>query len=140
MFKILFKLALLLVFIFLLYLAGVRALDYFGVDNAELSEFTEVGDAIYGKVQLEQKKRAEETLAIIKCQDLCQTELSAGDADFISGPCLAESIIPDWSCDIAHSPRQSIDDDPANQCASFREGLTQHFVELDGNCNRIKVY
>lgn len=137
MFKILFKTALILVFIFLLYLAGVQVLNYFGIDNAQL---TEVGDTIFGKVQLEQKKLVDKNLAIIKCQELCQFELSTGNADFNTGPCLAEEIIPDWSCDIVHVPRQAVDDDPANQCAFFRQGLTHHFVELDGNCSRIKVY
>lgn len=137
MFKTLFKIALALVFIFLLYLAGVQALNYFGIDNSQL---TEIGDNISGKVQLEQKKIVDKNLAVIKCQELCQFELSAGSADFNTGPCLAETIIPDWSCDIAHAPRQAVDDDPANQCGSFRQGVTHHFVELDGNCNRIQVY
>lgn len=137
MFKILFKTALILVFIFLLYLASVKAMEYFGIFD---ESFTEVSDTISGKVQLEQKKLVDKNLAIIKCKELCQFELSAGSADFNTGPCLAEEIIPDWSCDLAHSPRQAVDDDPANQCASFRQGVTHHFVELDGNCSRIEVY
>ncbi len=52
--------------------------------------------------------------------------------DLSSGPCLSEAIpgLTDWVVDIAHDPRQAIDDQPANQCQSFRDGKTRHFVEL----------
>jgi hypothetical protein len=56
----------------------------------------------------------------------------ASSTDLSSGPCLAESIpsLSDWAVDIAHDPRQAVDDQPANQCRSFRDGDTHHFVEL----------
>ncbi len=55
-----------------------------------------------------------------------------GKRDLSSGPCLSESLpgISDWAVDIAHDPRQAVDDQPANQCQSFRDGQTHHFVEL----------
>lgn len=137
MFKLLLKTAIILVFLFLIYLGAVKVLKHYGLIDSPL---TTVSDVLTGQFELEQKKRVDESLAIIKCQELCQYELTSGSADFNMGACLAEEIIPDWSCDIAHSPRQAVDDDPANQCASFRQGLTHHFVEVDGNCNRIKVY
>ncbi|OGD85191.1 hypothetical protein A2696_01705 [Candidatus Curtissbacteria bacterium RIFCSPHIGHO2_01_FULL_41_13] len=56
--------------------------------------------------------------------------------DFSNGPCLGE-IAPDWVADIAHNPRQAVDDKPENQCADFREGRAHHFVELDPNGNLI---
>jgi hypothetical protein len=60
--------------------------------------------------------------------------LYAGKAkqDLSSGPCLSESIpgLSDWAVDIAHDPRRAVDDEPANQCQSFRDGETHHFVEL----------
>ncbi|MBI3290770.1 hypothetical protein HYZ76_00640 [Candidatus Falkowbacteria bacterium] len=93
-----------------------------------------------GKIQLEQKKQAEKTLATIKCQELCQTILTTDGQDFDIGPCLSDKIIPDWVCDIAHEPRQEVDDDPANQCGAFRTGEAHHFVEVDGNCSLIQVY
>jgi hypothetical protein len=48
------------------------------------------------------------------------------------GPCLAEQLpgLDDWVVDIAHDPRQSVDDDPANQCDRFKAGEAHHFVEL----------
>jgi hypothetical protein len=52
--------------------------------------------------------------------------------DLSSGPCLSEGLpgVSDWAVDIAHDPRQAVDDQPANECASFRDGETHHFVEL----------
>jgi hypothetical protein len=49
------------------------------------------------------------------------------------GPCISESLpgLPDWVADIAHSPRQPVDDEPANQCQRYRSGQAHHFVELD---------
>jgi hypothetical protein len=52
--------------------------------------------------------------------------------DLTRGPCIAEHLpgLDDWAADVAHDPRQSVDDDPANQCSSYRDGETHHFVEL----------
>ncbi|MEK7581520.1 MAG: hypothetical protein AAB512_04505 [Patescibacteria group bacterium] len=52
--------------------------------------------------------------------------------DMVNGPCLGK-VADDWVLDIAHKPRQKIDDDPKNQCADFREGRVHHFIELDEN-------
>jgi hypothetical protein len=48
------------------------------------------------------------------------------------GPCIAERLpgLGDWVADIAHNPRQPVDDLPRNQCARFRAGEAHHFVEL----------
>jgi hypothetical protein len=61
--------------------------------------------------------------------------LYAGQAkrpDLDRGPCLSESLpgLSDWVVDIAHAPRQAVDDRPDNQCQSYRDGQTHHFVEL----------
>ncbi|MDD2807398.1 MAG: hypothetical protein PHW95_02680 [Patescibacteria group bacterium] len=102
-------------------------------------QLTNTADLVSGKVQAEQKKQADKTAATINCQDLCQTTLSNDGVDLSVGPCLSEKILSDWVCDIAHSPRQPIDNDPRNQCADFRTGSAHHFVELDGNCNIIQA-
>lgn len=44
--------------------------------------------------------------------------------DLSSGPCLGK-IADDWVLDIAHLPRQPIDELPQNQCKNF-----SHFVEM----------
>ena len=54
----------------------------------------------------------------------------AAGVDFERGPCLGV-IKPGWVADVAHDPRTDVDDDPANQCAAFRSGDADHFVELD---------
>ena len=38
--------------------------------------------------------------------------------------------MPLWVADIAHDPREDIDDEPENQCQRYREGEASHFVEL----------
>jgi hypothetical protein len=60
-------------------------------------------------------------------------KVEAQQKDLTAGPCLAEQLpgLPDWVVDIAHDPRQAVDDEPANQCARFRAGEAHHFVELD---------
>lgn len=99
-----------------------------------------VSEYVTGKVQIEQKKQADKTVAQFKCQELCQQRITNDGEDASVGPCLSSEIIPDWACDVVHSPRQPVDDDPRNQCGSFRDGATHHFVEVDGNCNLIKIY
>ena len=66
-------------------------------------------------------------------------EKKAQGMDFSDGPCLAEEIIADWAVDIAHSPRQAVDNLPQNQCRSWREGRVRHFVELDPDGNLIRA-
>ena len=50
-----------------------------------------------------------------------------------TGPCISESLpsLPDWVADVAHDPRQPIDDEAANQCQRYRSGEAHHFVELN---------
>jgi len=75
------------------------------------------------------------------CIDLCNSVKSTRDLS--NGPCLSDNNpdwnIEDWVCDVAHSPRQDIDNLPENQCQTFRSGKAHHFVEVDTNCNLIKV-
>jgi hypothetical protein len=66
-------------------------------------------------------------------------EKSAAGVDFSNGPCIAEEVIDDWAVDVAHDPRQDIDDLPENQCQSYRDGETHHFVELDPDGNLIRA-
>lgn len=59
-----------------------------------------------------------------------QTDLSAAELEV--GPCIAESLpgLDNWVADVAHDPREDVDDDPANQCQRYRDGEAEHFVEL----------
>lgn len=60
--------------------------------------------------------------------------------DFTNGPCLSNNLAGAWVIDIAHSPRQAIDDLPENQCTAYLTGQASHFIELDldGNLIRLK--
>jgi len=59
--------------------------------------------------------------------------------DFSKGPCLG-TIASDWVLDIAHNPRQAIDEKSENQCADFKEGRAHHFIELDPQGNLIGAF
>jgi len=67
----------------------------------------------------------------------------ASTLDLSDGPCLSDDnpewAIENWVCDVAHSPREAIDNLPENQCREFREGIASHFVEVDPNCKFIKA-
>ena len=70
--------------------------------------------------------------------------LYAGKAkslDLSAGPCLAETIpgLDDWVVDIAHDPRQDVDDEPQNQCQRYRDGEAHHFVELSPSGQLIRA-
>ncbi len=56
-------------------------------------------------------------------------EAVAKKIDLSTGPCLG-IIADDWVLDIAHLPREDVDNLPENQCADYREGKVHHFVEM----------
>ena len=60
--------------------------------------------------------------------------------DLSQGPCLSNDLMQDWVLDVAHNPRQSIDDQPENQCEAFRNGRAHHFVEFDTEGKLIRKY
>ncbi len=70
-------------------------------------------------------------------EDLCITLCRAYQGDKSDGPCLGFATY-NWVCDIAHNPRQEIDNLGENQCADYREGGAEHFVEVDPECNFIR--
>jgi hypothetical protein len=76
--------------------------------------------------------------AIRRAKELFQQKKAEG-MDFSNGPCLSEEIAQDWCADVAHNPRQPVDNLPENQCRSYREGRVHHFVELDPNGNLIRA-
>lgn len=82
--------------------------------------------------------RAEIDTAINQAQ-LVYRDRKMGGEDFSKGPCLSNALMPNWVLDIAHSPRQPIDDLPQNQCPAYLEGRAKHFVELDLDGNLIRA-
>jgi hypothetical protein len=84
--------------------------------------------------------KSEQAQAVAAAKQAYQQATSKG-TDFANGPCIAEQLpgLPDWSADIAHNPRQPVDDQPANQCQLYRQGKTHHFVELDSGGDLIRT-
>ena len=74
------------------------------------------------------------------CITLCEANLK-GNVDLSSGPCLSDNHpnwnVDDWVCDVAHSPRQDVDNLAENQCSSYGS-VASHFVEVDENCEFIR--
>ena len=85
-----------------------------------------------------QENQTEKDRATAACIELCQSSLSNGQ-DLTNGPCSSNEIISNWVCDVAHSPRQAVDNLAENQCSAYREGLAKNFVEIDTNCNLIRA-
>jgi hypothetical protein len=86
-------------------------------------------------------KTDEKDKAIERCIIACKQAMIAGK-DLSNGPCLLNPIpeLKDWVCDVAHWPRQPVDNLAENQCSYFREGKARHFVEVDISCNFIRAY
>lgn len=83
---------------------------------------------------------SEKEKAELACVEECNNNLEKS-TDLNDGPCLMNPIPnhPDWVCDVAHQPRETVDNDPKNQCSAYIEGKAHHFVEVDTNCNLIKT-
>ena len=84
-------------------------------------------------------EKTNEELAKELCIAKCQEALKNWE-NLSNGPCLSNEIVKDWVCDVAHFPRIEKDNNPQNQCEAFRAGVAHHFVEVDTECNVIKVY
>jgi hypothetical protein len=75
--------------------------------------------------------------AIVAEAKQAYADAKARGVDMSLGPCLGV-VATDWVADVAHDPRRPVDDDPANQCAAYRNGTAHHFVELDPNGELIR--
>ncbi|MFH1450492.1 MAG: hypothetical protein ABIF92_00735 [archaeon] len=89
-----------------------------------------------GCLSAEEKGSAEEY-----CELFCLASLQQ-EEDISNGPCLSDDNpeweYPDWVCDVAHNPREDVDNLPENQCQKYINGNAHHFVEVDTNCKRIR--
>ncbi|MBU0530505.1 MAG: hypothetical protein ABIH52_02255 [Candidatus Aenigmatarchaeota archaeon] len=69
------------------------------------------------------------------CRSECFNAKEAG-TDLSAGPCLSSH--EDWVCDVAHDPRQDVDNLPENQCPEYGK-TASHFVEVDPECKLIRI-
>jgi hypothetical protein len=74
---------------------------------------------------------SEQDQAVSSAMDAYHAAKAKG-VDFSSGPCIAEQLpgLDDWVADVAHDPREDVDDEEENQCQRYRDGEASHFVEL----------
>jgi hypothetical protein len=79
----------------------------------------------------DEASQSEQDKAVAEAQAAFQQAQKSG-TDLSVGPCISETLpgLPDWVADIAHDPRQDVDDESANQCQRYRDGEAHHFVEL----------
>ena len=72
------------------------------------------------------------------CLKACEAALNGG-TDLSAGPCLDAAMPDGWVCDVVHDPREAVDNLPENQCAAYRNGTAQHFVEVVTDCKLIRA-
>lgn len=74
----------------------------------------------------------------IAAAEAAYQEARAEGVELEDGPCLGV-VLENWVADVAHEPRQEVDDRPENQCEAYRSGEAEHFVELDPDGNLIRA-
>lgn len=121
------KKAILILIIAILFYTGFKSLQR--VNNLPKTDLTEVN--------LDQKMLMED---IMKEAKAVLDQKITDDEDLSSGPCLLNpsTIDKDWVVDIAHNPRTPEDDKPENQCSSYLEKQSSHFIEVDESGNLIR--
>ena len=69
------------------------------------------------------------------CQNAIENNLSLED-----GPCLLDPMQnQEWVCDVAHDPRQPVDNKKENQCDAWHRGIAKHFIEVTPECKFIRA-
>jgi len=81
---------------------------------------------------------AKKTEVTQSCANLCKTQLNESKS-LANGPCLTNEIAPGWVCDVAHNPRQDVDNLAENQCNAFINGSARHFVEVNESCELLRT-
>jgi len=105
--------------------------------NKNSNSFTAT-EVVTGTASLKIKEKADKDLAIAKAKELWRAQFLEGQ-DLSDGPCISDEVIPGWVADIAHEPRETVDELPQNQCSAYRDGTAKHFVELDPDGNLIRA-
>ena len=82
-------------------------------------------------------KNSEREKAKQACVNLCLAERAQG-RNLSYGPCLSNDIRPGWVCDVAHYPREPIDNEPQYQCSAYGK-TAAHFVEVTPDCKFIRA-
>jgi hypothetical protein len=117
----------------LLALVGLAAISFLAACGGYGDDEDEDADA-------DSSQLSEEDRAIELALDAYNEAVASG-IDLEVGPCIAEELpdLPRGVVDIAHDPREEVDNDAANQCQNFISGEADHFVELDPAGNLIQA-
>jgi len=99
---------------------------------------TDLVEDVTGITDIKIEQKAEKNLAIAEARNIFNIRKLEG-VDMSNGPCLSNRLIEDWVFDIAHNPRQDVDNLPENQCSAFSDGTARHFVEFDPDGNLIRA-
>ncbi|MFH1207471.1 MAG: hypothetical protein V1668_02585 [Patescibacteria group bacterium] len=105
--------------------------------NSNTNTFS-AAEIVTGVADVKIKEKADKDMAVAKAKELWRIQFQL-EEDLSKGPCLSNDLIPDWVADIAHNPRQAVDDEPVNQCPAYVAGMAHHFVELDPEGNLIRA-
>ena len=100
-----------------------------------------IGGGSSRRTQEADEPLTQETIdAIVQHGQILLTERINAGNDISAGPCLDNNeAFPGWVIDIAHDPREPVDDDPDNQCSAYRLGDAEHFVELSVTGDIIRI-
>ena len=74
-------------------------------------------------------KFEQERQAAIEAAKTAYAKAKTEGKDLNDGPCLGV-VAPNWVADVAHEPRQQVDNLRENQCEQFINREVEHFVEL----------
>ena len=118
-----YKASIFLVIAFVVFLNGcisANPLQYFMTESPKMYKFT-----------------TNQTL-IDECISACNNALAS---QALVSQCIMDPMPTNsyWVCDISHAPRQEIDNMTENQCQSFINGSSHHFIELTPECEIIRV-
>ena len=76
----------------------------------------------------------------LECKQACYKALDEGK-DLSNGPCLLDPMSDNnWVCDVAHKPREAVDNEKENQCNTWLNGTAKHFIELTPECKFITAH
>ena len=83
----------------------------------------------------------DEEARVTAAAEAAYAKARAEGRDLSSGPCLADPVpgMSDWVVDVAHDPREPVDDEPENQCSAYRSGDAEHFIEISPGGDVIRV-
>ncbi|MFA5070383.1 MAG: hypothetical protein WC528_03820 [Patescibacteria group bacterium] len=127
-----------IIFIFLLFILAITVSACGKKTVSQNTNSSGLVDIATGAADVKIKESAEKNLAIAEARDIYRVKKEQGE-DLSAGPCLSNDLIEDWVLDIAHNPRQDVDNEPANQCEAYRNGQAHHFVEFDLDGNLIRA-